>query len=141
VAGEMQDLGLLVAGIRTRWQDRWDQSLAVCEMMKVAASRCGSVVALAQLGHEVVNGCVALRGREGELVYARKEERLYRVALSPQFTAEAAHRWYTVDVVNVRRVEIMSEISGGDEYCGFSGKVGTGKNGGYSSFPLVHEDV
>jgi hypothetical protein len=42
-----------------------------------------------------------LRRREGELVYARRDERLFGVALSPQFTAEAEHRWHTIDVVHV----------------------------------------
>ncbi len=69
--------------------------------MEGAASRCGSVVALPQLGHEFIKDGVMLRRREGELVYARRKKRLFGVAFDPQITAEAEHRWHSTDVVVV----------------------------------------
>jgi hypothetical protein len=47
-------------------------------IIEEAASRCGSVVTLAQVGHELVNDGVVLRRAEGELMYARRDERLFR---------------------------------------------------------------
>ena len=101
VPGTMQNLELPVTGIRTRRQDRWNKCLAVCENMEGTVSRCDNVVAVAQLGHQLVKDDVVLRRRNGELVYARRNERLSGVALDPQFTAEVEHRWHTEDVVGV----------------------------------------
>jgi hypothetical protein len=92
VPGTLQNLELPVAGIRSRRQDRWNECLPVCEIMEGAASRCGSVVTVAQLRRDLLKDGIVLGCREGEFVYAWREERLLGAALDPQFTAEAEHR-------------------------------------------------
>ena len=49
------------------------------QIIEGAASQCGSAVALAQVGHELVKDGVVLRRAEGELMYARRDERLFGV--------------------------------------------------------------
>jgi hypothetical protein len=47
---------------------------------------------------------IVLRCREGEFVYAWREERFFGAALDPQFTTEGEHRGrrrYTTDMVVV----------------------------------------
>ena len=67
--------------------------------MEGFAPRRGCVVALAQFRHDIVKDGVVMRLREGELVYTRRGERPFGVALDPQFTAEGEHRWQTTNVV------------------------------------------
>jgi hypothetical protein len=69
--------------------------------MEGVASRCGSVVSFAQLGHELVKDGIVVRLWEGELVYARRGERFFGVAFDPQFTTECEYRRQTKDVVMV----------------------------------------
>ena len=69
--------------------------------MEGAASRCGSVVAVAQLRRDLLKDGIVPRCREGEFVYAWREEWFFGAALDPQFTAEAEHRRYTTDMVVV----------------------------------------
>ena len=88
----MQNLELPVTRIRTRRQNKWNKCLAVCEIMDGTASRCDNVVAVAQLGHELVKDDIVLIRRNGEFVYARRDERLSGVALDPQFTTEVEHK-------------------------------------------------